>query len=105
MDYKCPKKCVVCDMFTRGIHHSDSDRVGRKAGKQECKVWNVIYGISCTICKRETSRSVKDRLKEYEADVRHRRDKPVAGHFNSNGHSVENMGVSILELVGDSSRY
>ena len=66
--------------------------------------------ISCTICKKmvyvgKTSRSVKNGLKEHEADVRHRRNKSVAGHFNSNGHSVENMGVSILELVRDSSRY
>ena len=96
-------------MFTRGIHHSDLDRVDKKASKQGCKAWNVIYGISCTICKKmvyvgETSRSVKDRLKKHETGVRHGRDKPVAGHFNSNGHSVENMGVNILELVRDSSR-
>ena len=69
----------------------------------------MASAISCKICKKmvrvgKTSRSVKNRLKEHEADVRHRRNKPVAGHFNSNGHSVENMGVSILELVRDSSR-
>ena len=53
----------------------------------------------------ETSRTVKERLKEHDADVRHGRNKPVADHFGSSGHTAENMGVNVLEVIRDSSKY
>ncbi|KAH3854804.1 hypothetical protein DPMN_097353 [Dreissena polymorpha] len=53
----------------------------------------------------ETSRSLKERLKEHEADTRHHRSKPVAEHFNSRDHDVEDMGVCILQTIRDNSDY
>ncbi|KAH3833104.1 hypothetical protein DPMN_106405 [Dreissena polymorpha] len=40
----------------------------------------------------ETSRSLKERAKEHEADVRLRREKPISEHFNGAGHRVQDMG-------------
>ena len=31
--------------------------------------------------------------------------EPLAEHFNSEEHSVANMGVSILEMIKDNSKY
>ncbi|KAH3751822.1 hypothetical protein DPMN_186398 [Dreissena polymorpha] len=50
----------------------------------------------------ETSRSLKERAKEHEADVRLRRDKPISEHFNGAGHRVQDMGVSVLTQIRDS---
>ena len=97
----------MCDIIQKGIHRSDPDMIDETAHKQVCTAWNVVCGINFTVCDKmvkvgETSRSVKDRLKEHEADVRRRRDKPVEEHFNSEGHNVTNMGVSILEMIRES---
>ncbi|KAH3712172.1 hypothetical protein DPMN_071851 [Dreissena polymorpha] len=53
----------------------------------------------------ETSRSLKERLKEHEANTRHHRSKPVAEHFNSREHGVEDMGVCVLQTFRDNSDY
>ncbi|KAH3823365.1 hypothetical protein DPMN_125164 [Dreissena polymorpha] len=53
----------------------------------------------------ETSRSLKERAKEHEADVRLRRDKPISEHFNGTGHRGQDMSISVLTQIRDSSRY
>ena len=108
--HACKKKCLVCDIIQKGIHHSDPDMIDVTAQKQVCTAWNVVYGINCTVCDKMVYvwgnvKVRKDRLKEHEADVRRRCDKPVAEHFNSEGHNVANMGASILEMIRDSSKY
>ncbi|KAH3864278.1 hypothetical protein DPMN_027294 [Dreissena polymorpha] len=54
---------------------------------------------------RETRRSLKERAKKHEADVRLRRDKPILKHFNGAGHGGQDMGVSVLTAIRDKSRY
>ena len=95
----CQKACVVCDTQDLAL-----------SSKQECKAHNLVHGVFCNKCERivyvgETSRSLKERLKEHEADVRLRRCKPMSDHFNSQGHSSKDIGVSILETIKDESRY
>ncbi|KAH3814840.1 hypothetical protein DPMN_143353 [Dreissena polymorpha] len=53
----------------------------------------------------ETSRSLKERAKEHEADVRLRREKPISEHYNGAGHIVQDMGVSVFTQIRDSSHY
>ena len=50
----CKKECVVCDMFERGIHNTQPGTVDIKASKQmqRCGTWNVVDGITCTVCKK-----------------------------------------------------
>ncbi|KAH3872358.1 hypothetical protein DPMN_035573 [Dreissena polymorpha] len=47
----------------------------------------------------ETSRSLKERAKEHEADVRLRREKPISEHFNGAGHRVQDMGITLHCLL------
>ena len=109
---RCKKPCVVCNMFERGIHSTKPGVLDIRTSRriQKCRSWNVVYGITCTVCQKivyvgETSRTVKERLKEHDAHVRHGRNKPVADHFGSSGHTAENMGVTVLEVIRDSSKY
>ncbi|KAH3840009.1 hypothetical protein DPMN_113450 [Dreissena polymorpha] len=47
----------------------------------------------------ETSRSLKERAKEHEADVRLRREKPISEHFNGAGHRVQDMGIDCSDEI------
>ena len=47
----------------------------------------------------ETSRSFKERLKEHEADIRLKRLEPVAEHYNKLDHSLDDIGVTVVEYV------
>jgi len=48
---RCQKKCIVCDMLKRGQHWDDENReqIDRR---QECGMWNVVYGINCLRSKK-----------------------------------------------------
>ena len=61
---------------------------------------NVIYCITCTLCKKiyigETRRRLVDRFREHLRDVEKNMtdaSKPVAHHFNLPNHSHHNMTI------------
>ena len=68
-----------------------------------CTSDNVIYCISCRKCPEtvyvgETGRRLADRFREHRLDVLHKKiDLPVAQHFNSPGHSLEDVRVAVLK--------
>ena len=46
----------------------------------------------------ETGRRLADRFREHRLDVLHKKsDLPVAQHFNSPGHSLEDVRVAVLK--------
>ena len=70
-----------------------------------CTSANVIYRITCTLCKKlyigETGRRLGDRFREHVRGVE--KDdknafKPVARHFNLPNHSMQHMAVCGLSL-------
>ena len=70
-----------------------------------CTSANVIYSITCTLCKKiyigETGRRLGDRFREHLRDVeRNDKDasKPVARHFNLPNHSSQHMTICSLSL-------
>ena len=71
-------------------------------GHFTCTSDNVIYCISCRKCPvsvyiGETGRRLADRFREHRLDVLHKKsDLPVAIHFNSPGHSLEDILVAVL---------
>ena len=65
-----------------------------------CTSANIIYCITCTLCKNlyigETGRRLGDRFREHLCDVeKDDKDasKPVARHFNLPNHSKQHMAV------------
>ena len=72
-----------------------------------CLTYNLVYVISCTQCTKlyigETGRTLETRFKEHLADIRYNRDKPVAIHFNSHGHSIQHVRVKGLWLMSNSN--
>ena len=70
-----------------------------------CTSANVIYCITCTLCKKlytvETGRRVGDRFREHLRDVEKddkNASKPVARDFNLPNHSKQHMAVCGLSL-------
>ena len=70
-----------------------------------CTSANVIYCITCTLCKKlyigETGRRLGDRFREHLRNVEKdnkNASKPVARHFNLPNHSVQHMAVCGLSL-------
>ena len=70
-----------------------------------CTSANVIYCITCTLCKKlyigETGRRLGDRFREHLRDVEKddkNASKPVARHLNLPNHSMQHMAVCGLSL-------
>ena len=70
-----------------------------------CISTNVIYCITCTLCKKsymgETGRRLADRFREHLRDAEQNNtdvSKPVARHFNLPNHSHYNMTICGLSL-------
>ena len=71
-----------------------------------CRSSNVIYCITCKICKKQyvgqTLRRIRDRIYEHIRDISlDNIDKPLGDHFSNNpGHTGEkDLEVHILEFI------
>ena len=69
-----------------------------------CKTRNVIYLIQCRKCKLqyvgETQNPLHIRLNGHRSDIRNKKlEKPVAAHFNTPGHSINNLSIMVIERM------
>ena len=69
-----------------------------------CKTANVVYVIECTKCNEqyvgETENTLHIRMNGHRSGIKHLRlEKPVASHFNSEGHSLENFSIFVIEQI------
>ena len=99
------KRCNTCSF----IHYADKitgpKRSIKITDRFTCTSPNVIYYITCTLCKKiytgETGRRLGDLFREHLRDVeRNDKDasKPVARHFNIPNHSSQHMTICGLSL-------
>eukprot|EP00061_Rhincodon_typus_P000517 g11949.t1 len=72
-----------------------------------CTSANVVYCIRCSRCGllyiSETKRKLGDRFVEYLRSVCDKR-LPVANHFNSPSHSLDDMSILSLECHNDATQ-
>ena len=69
-----------------------------------CQDSNIIYCIECELCSLqyigESKRSLQERFSEHKGYVANNHlQKATGGHFNSKGHKIHHMKVTILEKV------
>ncbi len=105
--------CGTCERMSEKKQVISAD--GKKVfnldfGHFGCKTRNVVYMLYCKICKKpvyvgETGRTLAERITEHMREIRLRKGKPVAEHFNGNGHSMEQLEVYILERICDNAKY
>ena len=106
---KCQnKKCTICPLIQKvnrfTSHYTKRSYALKKVLlDQDCMMYNIIYLITCTKCKKqcvgETKRTLLIRTKEHLADIKHNRDTPVAKHFNTVGHFHNHLITLIIEYL------
>ena len=104
----CGKNCVICRRM-----YQEADKVQGPRGTCTydrtvgCKSSNVIYGVWCKLCScvcyvGETGGTLYTRLSNHLSTIRTDRSSaqyPVAMHFNSPGHSIDDVMIVGLERV------
>ena len=99
------KRCNTCHFIHNADKITGPKRSIKITDRFTCTSENVIYCITCTLCKKiyigETGRRLGDRFREHLRDVE-RNDKeasePVARHFNLPNHSSQHMTICGLSL-------
>lgn len=69
-----------------------------------CKTTNVVYVIQCQRCSQqyvgETEQALHERINSHRSDVRLKKlEKPVAAHFNSLNHTMQDMRIVVVERI------
>ena len=103
---KCARaRCKTCPFICNVEKLSGPKRSIKITDHFTCTSANVIYCITCTLCKKlyigETSTLLGDRFREHLRDVEKddkNASKPVARHFNLPNHSMQHMTVCGLSL-------
>ena len=104
--FKCARaRCKTCS-FIYNVEKLSGPKGSIKITDHfTCTSANVIYCITCTLCKKlyigETGRRLGDRFREHLRDVKKDdkdASKPVARHLNLPNHSKERMAVCGLSL-------
>ena len=98
--------CTYCSYIQTGDHVTSaaSDYHHQIHQSVNCNTSNVIYLITCLKCSvqyvGETDRRLKDRFCEHKSYVTSKKlDQATGHHFNTKGHSVSDMRITILEQV------
>ena len=98
-------RCKTCPFIRNVEKISGPKRSIKITDHFTCTSANVIYCITCTLCKKlyigETGRRLGDRFREHLRDVEkddQNACKPVARHFNLPNHSNQHMVVCGLSL-------
>ena len=106
--FKCNlHNCRACPFIKEGKTIKKRSKIAWQLNKKfSCNTFNVIYMIECQKdrCKKRyighTKRKLKKRLAEHRGYVINRKDGRVTGsHFNSRGHSVSDLAITVLEIV------
>ena len=90
------RKCTLCERF--GVRKKFLNLNGRYMAinqNLDCTNPNVIYVIECSLCKLvyigQTGNTLHKRICNHLSTIRTRKDVPVANHFNSDGHSIQDF--------------
>ena len=104
--FKCARaRCKRCPFIRNVEKISGPKRSITITDLFTCISANVIYCITCTLCKKiyigETGRRLGDRFREHLRDVEkdeNNASKPIARHFNLPNHFKQHMPVCGLPL-------
>ncbi|XP_041472561.1 uncharacterized protein LOC121421826 [Lytechinus variegatus] len=107
--FKCTsKRCIICEIH---IHEGDTltsnstSLFHRTKGNITCTTTNVVYLITCRVCRvqyvGETKTTLKKRFYGHRSTVNTAKlDTPVGRHFNLPNHSITDMMLQGIESLG-----
>jgi hypothetical protein len=101
-------KCYACKIHTQSNTTFFSNTYKRKyIIKQSltCNSRNIVYLLTCEICRiqyiGETNRTLAERLTDHRSNIKTNKKTPIAIHFNSNYHSINNVQAIAIEQIAD----
>ena len=103
---KCPKNCAACP-FIKEVKCIKNGKNEWKIRKHvDCQTSNIVYMIECQkqTCQLryigETIRTLKTRFLEHKGYIKNKKlNQPTGHHFNSPGHSIDDLKIFIIEKV------
>ena len=103
---KCGNNCTACTYIKEGKQVKVNGTEWKLNKQFNCKTYNCIYAIFCKKdrCQQvyigETKRMLQFCIAEHRGYVTNQvTDKSTGDHFNSPGHSLSDMQVSVIERV------
>ena len=110
--FKCKNKCILCKTHFSEQTSFSSDSTGESfviRHHMTCLTDNFIYLLFCSKCKNkqyvgESKNTMRKRLPGHRSDINLKSKKPgkvpfIIQHFNSPGHSLEDMRALPIEQV------
>ena len=101
---KCGKDCPACPFIREGKQLKVNGKQWKINRTFDCQAYNIVYAIVCQkdSCREtyigETKRMLKARLADHCGYVRSKKlDTPTGSHFNSPGHSLADLRITIVE--------
>ena len=103
----CGRGCKLCGMMRKVGEVEDKN--GEKIpieGDLDCRTKGAVYGIWCDKCVKivyvgQTKRMVMKRLRDHLHCLKKEDESKPTYHFHRPGHTTEDMGVLVLEGVGE----
>jgi hypothetical protein len=99
------QKCQTCSILKNSFtfHSTYYNRYYNFQSSCNCGSSDVIYLITCTKCDiqyvGETGQKLRDRMNNHKSTIRTKKPTPIAIHFNSVGHTSENLSVVPIEQL------
>jgi hypothetical protein len=99
----CKDTCKNCQFMERtdSIIVTRTGKTYKLYGSYDCTTSNVVYVITCKLCKvqyiGETGNKLLTRMAQHRFTINHDDQfKPVARHFNSQSHNLRHLSVAIV---------
>ena len=106
---KCGNWCTACPYIKEGTSIKIDNKKTWKVNKNvNCSTNNIVYLIECTKCSEryigESERSLKSRLADHRGYVNNMHiDTATGAHFNTPGHSLSHLSITIIEKQKNTS--
>ena len=110
--HKCKdKRCLTCpfiyeiDFFICNV----TDKEYKIKHSFNCKSFNVIYLITCLVCKKQyvgkTETGLNMRFTQHRQSVEKNKDDPIGRHFNLPGHDISSLAIIPIDLIPNATAF
>ena len=103
---KCNAPCTACPYIMEGSTITKTRKLWEIQKNLNCNSENIVYMIECQKdnCRKryigQTERKLSDRFSEHRGYVNRKiLSQPTGQHFNSPGHSISDMKITVIEKI------
>ena len=103
-----PRYLTCTHMNTSQVIPNQANHSYPIRGNFHCKSTNVVYVMTCNVCNihyvEEASSTMKNKCRGHESFIRTEKDHPVAIHYRSYNHTIDDYSITIVDKEPDKSR-